>query len=62
MFGSRYLVAPILKAGARSRSVYFPGGAAATTWKHHFSGKVYAGGTTATVPASLDDFPLFARQ
>ena len=59
MFGSEYLVAPVLKAGARNRSVYFPQGAA---WVHHFTGAVYEGGTLVVVPAPLEEFPLFKRK
>ena len=38
---------------------YFPGTVA---WVHHYTGVVYHGGTTTTVPAPLDQFPLFLRQ
>ena len=58
MFGRDWLVAPVLAAGARNRSVYFPQGA---TWVHHFTGEAYAGGTRALVPAPLAEFPLFKR-
>ena len=61
MFGPEYLVAPVLEMGARKRSVYFPGGAG-VAWKHHFTGAVHKGGSTAVVPAPLAEFPLFTRE
>jgi alpha-D-xyloside xylohydrolase len=60
MFGPEYLVAPVLEAGAQSRNVYFPGGPG-VRWRHYFSGVVYAGGSNVSVPAPLDEFPLFNR-
>ena len=62
MFGPNYMVAPVLEPGATERAVVFPG-TAAVTFRHHFSGQAYAGGTAAQVPvASLDTFPLFALE
>jgi len=58
MFGPEWLVAPVVTQNATSRSVYFPAGA---SWKHHFSTKVYSGGSTAVVPAPLETFPAFTR-
>merc|ERR1712048_1196015 len=58
MMGDAYMVAPILNLGQRSREVYFPTG---TDWVHHFTGKRYHGGSTATVDAPLENFPLFKR-
>lgn len=46
----------VLVAGARSRQVYFPLGA---SYRHYFTGANYSGGTTASVAAPLDHFPLF---
>ena len=48
----------MLVAGARERQVCFPKG---VSWTHHYTGKVYDGGTTATVQAPLDFCPLFKR-
>lgn len=59
MMGDSYMAAPVLNLGQRERRVYFPAGA---SWVHHYTGKVYLGGTTAVVPAPLDTFPLFKRQ
>lgn len=57
MFGPDVLVAPILYADMRERSVYLPKG----RWKHLFSGKEYEGGQTFTVAAPLDELPVFAQ-
>jgi len=58
MMGDGYMAAPILNLGQRSRPVYFPHGA---DWEHHYTGTLYKGGTTETVDAPLDTFPLFKR-
>eukprot|EP01050_Picozoa_sp_SAG11_P011092 SAG11_NODE_1151_length_5668_cov_6.748070_2_plen_824_part_00 len=58
MVGDSMMVAPMLVPGERERKVYFPKGA---TWTHYFTKQVYHGGTTATVPAPLENFPLFYR-
>ena len=52
------MVAPVLVAGERERKVYFPKGA---TWTHYFTKQVFQGGTMGTVPAPLENFPLFHR-
>jgi len=61
MFGSRYLVAPILEQGARERVVYFPGGEN-VEWSHYWTTETYVGGTTASIKAPLETFPLFVRK
>ena len=58
MMGDDFMAAPILNLGQRARCVYFPQG---SNWTHHYTSKVYEGGTTATVPAPLENFPLFKR-
>ena len=58
MFGSRFLVAPVMEPGARSRSVYFPAGA---SWKNVDTGEIIPGGQRAEVPAPLDVIPVFER-
>ena len=60
MFGSRYLVAPVLEFGARNRSVYFPGGAG-TSWRQIFSGALHTGGGIEVVAAPLDEIPVFTQ-
>ena len=58
MFGRRYMAAPVYEMGARSRRVYFPSGVA---WKHYFTGDFFAGGTSHSVDAPLQHFPLFEK-
>ena len=57
MFGSRFLVAPVLEPGARERQVYFPEG----SWRSVDTGEILQGGETRTVPAPLDVIPVFER-
>jgi alpha-D-xyloside xylohydrolase len=59
MFGPKYLAAPVLADGVRSRTVYLPptpGG-----WTHFYTHKKFSGGANITVAAPLDELPLFAR-
>jgi len=58
MFGSKYLVAPILKLGQRERKVYLPKGA---KWLCNTDKEIYEGGTEVTVPAPLETMPVFER-
>ncbi len=58
MFGPKYLVAPVMEAGLRSRELYLPKGA---SWKHRESGTVYNGGQQISVDAPLDCIPVFER-
>jgi alpha-D-xyloside xylohydrolase len=58
MFGPDILVAPVLFAGARSRSVYLPAGA---TWRDAHTGTVYNGGSTIEREAPLEVIPLFLK-
>ena len=57
MFGSRYLVAPVMEAGARSRKVYLPKG----EWRDVDTGAVYEGGQNVRVDAPLERMPVFER-
>ena len=57
MFGSRYLVAPVMEAGVRERTLYLPEG----TWKDVETGKTYEGRQTITVPAPLDVIPVLEK-
>ena len=64
MFGDEYLAAPVLEAGARSRTVYLPTAGeqeAATVWRHVWTNASYRGGANYSVDAPLDSFPLFRR-
>jgi len=56
MFGSNYLVAPVLEEGATSRGVIFPKG----KWVSN-DGKTYDGGKTITVEAPLGRLPYFKK-
>ncbi|EMR67620.1 putative glycoside hydrolase family 31 protein [Eutypa lata UCREL1] len=64
MFGSKYLVAPILKAGQRDRKVVLPGGAnwQQLTAEGELAGDVLEGGRSVTVAAPLEYTPVFERQ
>ncbi len=57
MFGSEYLVAPILKAGAKKREVYLPAG----KWVEINSNKEFNGGKTYKVDAPIDCIPVFKK-
>lgn len=59
MFGSRIMVAPVLEAGKRSRSLYLPGGA---KWREGDTGEVHRGGVWIEVDAPLDRVPYFYRE
>jgi len=74
LFGSDLLAAPVVRAGARSRSVYLPRGRwldARTALRYDRKGggawhagtaRPLRGGQRVTVPAPLDALPLFVRQ
>lgn len=58
MWGDEILVAPVMKAGERSRKVLFPAG----EWIDWNNPALrYKGGSTATVKAPLNTLPLFVR-
>ena len=58
MFGSEYLVAPILKAGLTSREVYLPAG----KWENIHTGQVVEGGKTITCDAPIHQIPVFKKK
>lgn len=58
LLGPDLLVAPVTEAGARSREVYLPSGAA---WTDAWTGAEHPGGRTVTVAAPLERIPLFLR-
>lgn len=58
MFGSKYLVAPVLYPGLTKRQVYFPAGA---EWKEMEGEKTYEGGKTAEVDAPIEKMPVFEK-
>jgi alpha-glucosidase (family GH31 glycosyl hydrolase) len=57
--GPSFLVAPVVEAGATSRTVYLPPG----DWVDYWRGTLYQGGRDVTVPAPIDGSgpPVFAR-
>jgi alpha-D-xyloside xylohydrolase len=57
MFGEKYLVAPILELGARSREVYLPTG----SWKLTSDGTIFEGNKIVTVDAPIEYMPVFER-
>jgi len=57
MFGSRYLVAPVMEPGLRSRSVYLPRG----QWKDVDTGVLYQGGQYILIDAPLDRIPVLEK-
>lgn len=59
MFGPDYLVAPILKQGARVRRLYLPAG---SDWVDTLTGETYKGRQWIEVAAPLEHMPLFARE
>lgn len=58
MFGPAFLVNPVLKANAASRSVYLPGSA---LWYDFWTGSTVKGGKEIEADAPLDRLPLYVR-
>ncbi len=58
MFGANVLVAPVLYAGMKERSVYLPTGA---QWTNFWTGENYEGGQTVTVATPMEEIPVFTR-
>jgi len=59
LFGTDFLVAPVLEAGAREREVYLPKG---EVWIDVWTGEERNGGETITVSAPLEKIPVFAKK
>ena len=58
LYGSRYLVAPVMAAGVRERSVYVP----ASKWRNVGSDDIIEStGSYVTIPAPLDVMPVLER-
>ena len=57
MFGPKYLVAPVLYEGMRSREVYLPAG----RWRDMNTGRTLEGGRTVTADAPLDVIPVYEQ-
>jgi len=58
MVGGVLLAAPVVNAGATTRSVYLPAG---TDWYSWYDDTAYAGSQSVTVPAPLGYIPLFVK-
>ena len=58
LFGPDMLVAPVMEPGVTERRIYLPAG---ETWKDAYTGQVYEGGQTVTVPAPIDVIPVMLR-
>ena len=58
LFGADVLVAPVLEAGARQRSVYLPAGA---RWTDLHTGETFDGGQRIVCDAPLERLPVFLR-
>ena len=58
MFGSDFLVAPVMYPGVTSRKVYLPAG---EKWKNVDTGDVFEGGQTVEAPAPIEIIPVFER-
>lgn len=62
MFGSKYLVCPVLQAGKRKMKVYFPPLESGKKWSG-FDGKgSFDGGKWAEVECPLGEMPVFVRE
>ncbi|MDP9037616.1 MAG: DUF5110 domain-containing protein [Myxococcota bacterium] len=55
---NQLLVQPVTSAGATSVAVSLPAGA---SWIHYWTGTVYPGGTSPTIPTPIDQEPVFVR-
>lgn len=58
MYGSKYLVAPVLYPKQEKRSVHLPAGA---KWKDFETGTVYDGGKAIEVKLVMESLPVFER-
>ena len=57
LLGDKILIAPVLKQGASTRSLYLPKGA----WVNYWNGQTLEGATQVEVPAPLDEIPIMVR-
>lgn len=58
MVGGDVLVAPVVKEGMRTRSVYLPAG---TDWVDWRTGETFTGGQAITIKVPLDRLPIYVR-
>jgi len=57
LLGDRILVAPVVKQGANTRSLYLPKG----SWVDYWNGQILQGGHEVAVPAPLHEIPLLVK-
>lgn len=57
MWGSEFLVAPIVRSGQTEKTFYLPAG----NWVNFWNDRLYKGGKDITVPAPIDETPLFVK-
>ena len=57
LLGRQILVAPVVKEGTRTRDLYLPGG----FWVNYWTAQIIQGGRRVTVPAPLEQIPIFVR-
>jgi alpha-glucosidase len=57
LFGADLLVAPVLREGDTTRSVYLP----KADWYDYWTGRHYLGGVRTNLAVTLDSLPLFVR-
>ncbi len=62
MLGANVLVAPVVEAGASSRTLYLPKQEDGRKWIAFASGQAYVSGAVCTVDAPLSSLPLFVRE
>ena len=58
MFGSDYLVAPVLQPGCTSREVYLPKG----KWENFHTKEIVDGGCVISVDAPIEQIPVFVKK
>jgi alpha-D-xyloside xylohydrolase len=58
MFGSAFLVSPVLEPGKKDWNVYLT---ASNNWYNFWTNEMYSGGQTITTDAPLDKIPLFVK-
>ena len=57
MIGDKILVAPVIRQGATTRTLYLPAG----SWTNYWTGQDLQGGREVTVAAPLQQIPVFVR-
>jgi len=62
MFGSKYLVCPVLQAGKRKMKVYFPPIEGGKKWSAFDGKSSFDGGKCAEVECPLGEMPVFVRE